>query len=112
MVSVRIPFGTTIVTVFAMLAVFGKTSVALVPRSAYLPARSSLVVLRGGSSSAVAEATETSQSATAELYQELLAKLETITHLGECLGLLPFAMQVPTLFNSQNGRNFWIFHYS
>lgn len=90
MFSVRIPFGATIVTVFAMLAVFGKTSVALVPRSAYLPARSSLVILRGGSSSAVAEATETSQSATTELYQELLTKLETITHLERASSVLNY----------------------
>ena len=45
----------------------------------------STITLRGGGSSetAFAEAAPAKTSAK-ELYQELLTKLETITHLGEC----------------------------
>mmetsp|Transcript_12997 Transcript_12997/g.27358 ORF Transcript_12997/g.27358 Transcript_12997/m.27358 type:complete len:576 (+) Transcript_12997:143-1870(+) len=96
MSSVRSPFGTSIVVVvLAMLTVFRKTSLALVthrPCCNYRSARSSLMILRGGSSSnAIAEAPTEKVLATAkEVYQELLTKLETITHLERASSVLSY----------------------
>ena len=66
----------------AMLSALGRQrATAFVgPRMISAP---SVITLRGGSSdAAVAEATVES-STTRELYDELLKKLETITHLGK-----------------------------
>jgi carboxypeptidase Taq len=84
---VRRPLGASTV-VLAMLSSLRQTSLAFV---AHRPSRSTMMILRGGSTSAVADAPTEDVTANAkEVYQELLTKLETITHLERASSVLSY----------------------
>ena len=67
----------------AMLSALGKShrAFAFVGPRISTP---SMIALRGGSTDAAVAETTAAEPSTRELYDKLLKKLETITHLGKC----------------------------